>query len=261
MDDAIIISDLHLGSEVCNDRLILEFLDAVEDDALPAKQLILNGDVFDSWDFRRLKKKHWKILSRLRSMSDHRTIIWIGGNHDGPADLISHLLGLNVADTYVLESGGRSILVMHGHQFDSFIDAHPLLTKFADFFYFWLQKIDKSVAIARKVKKASKIFLRCTEIIKRKALAYAQKRSFTVVCLGHTHLYAEDEGPIGYYNSGCWTEGHGSYLAVKDGVVQLRHFTGYKNEDHTGDGRLAATDQRGGENLSGDPGKTQGPGT
>ena len=57
------------------------------------ERLILNGDVFDSIDFRRLKKSHWKVLSLLRKLSDELEIIWLCGNHDGSAEVVSHLLG------------------------------------------------------------------------------------------------------------------------------------------------------------------------
>ncbi len=82
MYDAIVISDLHLGSEVCQAKQLVRFLDQIKDDLLVTRELILNGDVFDSWDFRRLKKNHWKVLSIIRSLSDHVKIVWTSGNHD-----------------------------------------------------------------------------------------------------------------------------------------------------------------------------------
>lgn len=72
---------------------------------LLSAKLILNGDVFDSIDFRRLKKNHWKVLSLIRKLSDHLEIIWLCGNHDGSAELVSHLLGVSVQDEYILHSG------------------------------------------------------------------------------------------------------------------------------------------------------------
>ena len=68
--DAIIISDLHLGSENSQARLITQFLESLIDQTLRTRRLIINGDVFDSIDFRRLKKTHWKVLSTLRHLSD-----------------------------------------------------------------------------------------------------------------------------------------------------------------------------------------------
>src|SRR5947209_16201458 len=103
MHDAVIISDVHLGSENCQARQLSRFLDGVLDGELPTHRLILNGDVFDSIDFRRLKKHHWRVLSLLRKLSDRVEVLWINGNHDGPAEVVSHLLGVEVRDELVLE--------------------------------------------------------------------------------------------------------------------------------------------------------------
>lgn len=225
MYDSIIISDLHLGSEVCQARLIEKFLLKIKNQELVAKELILNGDVFDSWDFRRLKKNHWGVLSLLRSLSDKMHIIWINGNHDGPAEIVSHLLGVDVAEEYIFESGGKKIIALHGHRFDSFISDHPLVTKIADYFYRWMQKIDKSFYWARCAKKASKTFLRCTEKIEARAINYARKKHCNIVCCGHTHLEIEhpNNADIGYFNSGCWTEYPCSYLTILNGEIKLHH--------------------------------------
>ena len=67
MFDAIIISDVHLGSENCQARQLTHFLESIHSETVLTRRLILNGDVFDSIDFRRLKKNHWKVLSILPS--------------------------------------------------------------------------------------------------------------------------------------------------------------------------------------------------
>ena len=104
--EAIIISDIHLGSDVSQARLLTDFLEKVDNENL-TKCLILNGDFFDNMDFRRLKKYHWKVLSTIRSMSDHIKVVLILGNHDGPAEILSHLLGMDFLEEYVFESGGK----------------------------------------------------------------------------------------------------------------------------------------------------------
>ena len=71
------------------------FLERIADGELRTARLILNGDVFDSIDFRRLNKNHWKVLSLIRKLSDHLEIIWLCGNHDGSAEIVSHLLGVD----------------------------------------------------------------------------------------------------------------------------------------------------------------------
>src|SRR5262245_51546741 len=172
--DAIVISDVHLGSENCQAKALTHFLEEILAGNRPTARLILNGDVFDSIDFRRLKKNHWKVLSLLRKLSDKIEIIWLCGNHDDSVENFSHLLGVTVKDEYLLRSGTRQILTLHGHIFDEFLDAHPWLTWWSDVIYFFLQRIDKTHTIARYAKKSSKTFVRCAQKIEEKSIAYAR---------------------------------------------------------------------------------------
>ncbi|MCE9534510.1 MAG: metallophosphoesterase family protein [Planctomycetes bacterium] len=225
MLDALIISDLHLGSENCQARQLTRFLEAIRDGEMPTQRLILNGDVFDSIDFRRLKKHHWKVLSLLRKLSDRVEIRWISGNHDGSAEIVSHLLGVEVQDEMILESAGRRILLHHGHRFDEFIDNHPIITAVADMIYRVLQRIDRSHHFAKLAKSKSKTFLRCTQKIENKSIEYAKKLGCEAVCCGHTHrALVNESGPIAYYNSGCWTERPCNFLTVLDGDISLLAF-------------------------------------
>lgn len=225
MFDAIVLSDIHLGSSNCQAKSLVRFLEKLADEEIVTARLVLNGDVFDSIDFRRLNKSHWKILSLIRKLSDRMDIIWISGNHDGSPELISHLLGVTVKDETVLTSGGRDILFMHGHLFDDFIDAHPFLTWVGDCIYILLQKIDKTHSFAKLAKKGSKTFLRCVRKIEEGAIEHGRRKSCHAVCCGHTHqAVAKCELPIAYYNSGCWTELPCTYLTVLDGKVDLHSF-------------------------------------
>ncbi|MEZ6143179.1 MAG: metallophosphoesterase family protein [Zavarzinella sp.] len=225
MYDVLILSDLHLGSDNCQAKELIRLLEQVRNGEILTSSIILNGDVFDSIDFRRLKKNHWKVLSLIRKMSDWIDITWISGNHDGSAEMCSHLLGVDVCDQKIIQSGDQRILFHHGHRFDEFIDRHPFLTAFADAVYRFLQKIDSSHHIARTAKKRSKIFLRCTEKIQNKSIELAEKLNCQAVCCGHTHHpVCVETGPVRYYNSGCWTEKPCHYLTVKDGHVRLHSF-------------------------------------
>jgi UDP-2,3-diacylglucosamine pyrophosphatase LpxH len=224
MYDAIIVSDIRLGSSNCQSKALTQLLEDIADGVVVTDCLILNGDVFDSFDFRRLGKHHWKVLSMIRKLSDQIKIIWICGNHDGSAEVVSHLLGVTVKDEFVFRSGDREILVLHGHTFDDFIDTHPILTWIGDCIYALLQWVDSSHTIARMAKKGSKTFVRCVQKIERGAIAQAKRMGCDVVCCGHTHLAVEnphDESGVQYFNSGCWTESPCTYLTIVDGLVQL----------------------------------------
>jgi UDP-2,3-diacylglucosamine pyrophosphatase LpxH len=225
MYDAIVLSDLHLGSRNCQARRLNEFLQRLVDGSLPTRRLILNGDVFDSIDFRRLEKAHWTVLSRLRQLAEHLEVIWIAGNHDGSAEIVSSLLGLQVQDEVILESGEERFLLLHGHVFDSFIQSYPLLTALADGVYRFLQWLDRSHRFAKMAKHGSKTFLRNARKIADGAMDLARKRGCTAAICGHTHhAVLQTEGPVAYYNSGCWTELPCTYLTLREGLVELHEF-------------------------------------
>ena len=222
--DAIIISDLHLGSDVSQTGLLHCFLNRICVGDMPTKDLIINGDVFDSMNLNRLHKGHWQIVSDIRSLTDHVNVIVNMGNHDGDLDNLANLTGFKLTDEYVFVSGGKRMLAFHGDKYDEFITRHPIITSIADFGYGWLQKIDKSFYTARQAKRASKTFLRCSNIIETRAIEYAKKQECSVVFCGHTHMEIYHPGEISYYNSGCWTELPCSYIVVRDGNVELRKF-------------------------------------
>ncbi len=222
MHDAVIISDLHLGSDNCQAGRICDFLERVRSGEIATNRLILNGDVFDSIDMRRLKKKHWKVLSLIRKLSDEIDVLWLCGNHDGPMEFISQLLGVTMKDEHVFESGGRRILIFHGHIFDEFLDKHPILTWVADRIYGLLQKIDRSHSLAKFAKRGSKTFLRCAKKIMNGAIEKARKMDCTAVCCGHTHQAIEmRDGDVHYFNSGCWTEKPCNWLTVTRGEIEV----------------------------------------
>src|SRR5262245_23309661 len=222
MLEAVILSDLHLGSDNCQAKRLCRLLEEIVDGNLLTERLILNGDVFDSIDFRRLTKSHWKVLSLIRKLSDHVETVWLCGNHDGSAEFVSHLLGVTVQDEYVLESGGRRVLFFHGHIYDEFLDNHPILSWCGDVIYAFLQWLDRSHHLAKVAKKGSKTFLRCAKKIEEQAIAHAIRKHCTAVCCGHTHHpVVNTSGPVHYYNSGSWTELPCTYLTVADGLIEL----------------------------------------
>ena len=93
--DTIIISDLHLGSEVSRAPAALRMLKSAS-----FNRLILLGDIFCDLNFGRLKKEHWKFLSYIRKLSNPKReieVVWVEGNHDhGLSQVMSHLVGICV---------------------------------------------------------------------------------------------------------------------------------------------------------------------
>ncbi len=221
-DKTIIISDLHLGSNLCQAKLLSNFLTDIE---TRCSRLILNGDIFDSIDFRRLKKSHWDILSLIRKVSNKIEVVWVQGNHDGDIDSISHLLGVQVVDQYSFSSGTRSILALHGHQFDSFLTDHPFLTWLGDLIYNFVQKLDRHHCIARFLKRNSKHYLRNALKVRLGSTNLGSKLDHDIVCAGHIHSkdYHYGTHPE-YFNSGSWTELPCSYIEIFNGLAEVKEY-------------------------------------
>src|SRR5215471_5803833 len=187
--DCIIISDLHLGSDVCQAKLLEEFLVwAVEH----CRELVINGDIFDDLNFKRLTKRHFACLKVIRRNSDREDfrLVWVRGNHDGPADIISHIVGVDILDEYVYDNGRIQLLILHGDQFDTFTTAYPLLTEVACGVFYYIQKYMPHRA-ARWIRRISKRWQRNSQLVESRAIEYARSRGFHYVTCGHTHLALE----------------------------------------------------------------------
>jgi len=220
--DAIVISDIHLGAHNCQAKTLCAFLQTVRREIKP-KKLILNGDVFDSFDTR-LRKRHWEVLTDLRKMSDEMEVVWIQGNHDrdGPADMVSHLFGATFYQkSYCFASGGKQVLCVHGDRWDTFTSKRPILTWAADQVYWFLQWVDPSFYLAKLAKRSSKTFLRNAERVEIGARTMMAEKGCDIVLTGHTH-HPVARGD--YFNSGSWTEHPPTYLEVDNGRVELKSF-------------------------------------
>jgi UDP-2,3-diacylglucosamine pyrophosphatase LpxH len=222
--DTIIISDIHLGSKVTRTREIIELLSRVN-----FKRLIINGDVFDSINMRRLDKHHWKVLSLLRKLTNKNNqheVIWIRGNHDGFSDLLTQLLGLKVYNEYEFSIDGKKALVLHGDIFDTFTSRFPLISEIADRFYRFSLYIDPiKMRFGRWLKRNSKTFIRNTIKVRERAIAYARHKQVDYIICGHTHhAEALTEDRITYLNSGCWTDSPSHFVGIVNKQIQVLQF-------------------------------------
>lgn len=222
--DCLVISDLHLGSVMCQARLLEEFLTWA---ATRTKVLVINGDVFDDLNFKRLTKRHFACLKVIRRNSDRDDfrLIWIRGNHDGPADIISHIVGVEILDEYVYDNGRVRLLILHGDQFDTFITHYKLLTEVACGVFYWIQKWAPHKT-ARWIRRITKRFQRNSELVRDRAIEYARGKGFCHVTCGHTHLpMTTESGGVHYYNTGTWIESPPCpFLAVAGDEVRLELF-------------------------------------
>jgi len=207
--DAIIISDLHLGSRVCQRGKLLRFLNDIYFGKIKTKFLIVNGDFLDS------PKGLDSVLFAL--LTKHFDTVLIRGNHDGHQ---SKLHGVEVNSGWCLLSGDKRIFIFHGDFVDEFIRRHPFITWLAEKGYDLLQQLN--LKWAYWLKHYSKTLIHCSEQIEKEARFIIGKR-YDMVCCGHTHFAKASDDGI-YFNSGCWTEPHCHYLTVKDGKIELHEY-------------------------------------
>jgi UDP-2,3-diacylglucosamine pyrophosphatase LpxH len=213
--DTIILSDVHLGSEVSRASSALRMLKSAS-----FNRLILLGDIFSDLNFRRLKKEHWQFLGYIRKLSNPKRqieVVWVEGNHDhGLAQLMSHLVGIRVYQEYIWEFAGVRHLAVHGHQFDRFLTRNRLLSRFLSALHLGLQK----VSFGRKrmigfLERFDTAWLRLSAKVASGALAHARTKSAERVFCGHTHeaLTLKRDG-VEYYNSGSWTQDKTTYITI-----------------------------------------------
>jgi len=206
--DTVVISDIHLGSPVCNREKVLKVL------SLDFKRLIINGDLFDNYSFKRFNKKDWDILSKLRKLSKTHNIIFIHGNHDSNGEFMSAIMGMEFVEYYEFELNNSKFFLEHGDKYDHWIKHKPFITWFFTGIYYWLQRIDKSHRISRLTKKLSKSWIQAKDIVRTKFVEKRGKK-YDVLMAGHTH-HAEivDCGACVYVNSGSFCEVKCSYIKI-----------------------------------------------
>jgi UDP-2,3-diacylglucosamine pyrophosphatase LpxH len=230
--DTLIMSDLHLGSEVSRAREALQLIKLRH-----FRRLILLGDIFADLNFSRLSKDHWRFLSEIRKLSNPKRnieVVWVEGNHDaGLTDLMSHLVGVRAYQEYSWVYAGLRHLAIHGHQFDGFAIRQEFLSKFGTLLYLQLQKLDvKGKSFSRLLDNLNTHWLRLSPKVCDGALEYARRRGFQRVFCGHTHAAVEAErGGVRYYNSGSWVGAQPTYITVGEQGVEIHQYAGIDDCD------------------------------
>ncbi len=220
MLDAVIVSDLHLGASNSRHRAVERLLWQVVG---RTRRIVFNGDLVDHWNLPRWPREHFETLASLRRLGEHAEVVWIAGNHEESSAKARAILDLPFVDEYRFASAGVPVLCQHGHQYDDFIQAHPVLTWLGDVIYGLAQAVDPTHRLARWLKRRSKILLSTVEAVTAGAVREARRGCCGLVTTGHTHMagLSEMDDGVWYANTGCWTEKPASYLTVEGGALQL----------------------------------------
>jgi UDP-2,3-diacylglucosamine pyrophosphatase LpxH len=233
---AIIVSDLHLGTK---DSKAEEFIEFIEKH--PTDLLILNGDIVDGWALNRgtkWKKQHTKVISKLLQLSNKTRIIWIRGNHDEFIQefIGTHLGAIEIREDYKLDINNtmESYYIFHGDVIDVFITKYKWLSKIGSVGYdfaLWLNRIYNTyrkwrklpyISISQKIKESVKVATNYVNDFEVTALSMATKKGCNGVICGHIHQPA-DRMICGkrYLNSGDWIENMSAILVDYDGKLYL----------------------------------------
>ena len=209
----VILGDVHLGSPLCRTAQLSAMLDEVHFD-----RLILNGDIFDDLNFRRLKERHWAVLDRIRKLADKKEVVWICGNHDGSQAAMRRLLGVEVVMDYSFKFKGEKVLVVHGHEFDKFHHDTRGLSKLRNVFYgfaLWFD-VPRKTAI-QWAQRSSAIFMRAAKRVKEKAVLKAKAKGARYAVVGHTHHREVDEvDGVLFLNPSSWLTSQPAYVLFDD---------------------------------------------
>lgn len=225
--DTIIISDIHLGSPMCQAKELLVFLQSIE-----VKRLVLNGDIFE--DLKRtyrLHRDHWAVLNQLRSMSDNCEVVWVKGNHDTihrnkKEDLIalSNLLGIKMKYQLVFNVGEIRCLAIHGDKWDNYIYKYPMLSSVVTWIYDRSKELftGRTRNIIKWIKRKSKLLMRNSNFVMSGAVDYAEDLECNMVVCGHTHqAMLEKVGPVAYGNCGTWESFTPTYVTIDEDKARL----------------------------------------
>jgi UDP-2,3-diacylglucosamine pyrophosphatase LpxH len=222
--DTLIISDLHLGSDVSRAREATELLETRK-----FRRLVLLGDIFSDLNFRRLTSDHWKFLSRIRKLSNPKRkieVVWVEGNHDqGLSQIMSHLVGVPVYQRYVWEYEGKRHVALHGHQFDPRSEA---LNRVGERLFYTLQKLDGNrKRFSRLIDRVNTRWLRMESRVAEGALLYARAGRVDRIFCGHTHVAShQNRHGVDYYNSGSWIDANPTYLTIDEQGVHIHRYEG-----------------------------------
>ncbi len=236
--DTLLLSDVHLGSDISRAREALAVLDACS-----YRRLILLGDIFSDLNFARLNGDHWKFLSQIRKLSNRKRrieVVWVEGNHDqGLSKVMSHLVGIPVYQRYVWEFQGKRHLAIHGHQFDRFVANNAFISRVGELLFAQIQKLDhRNKTFSRYLDRINTRWLRLESKVAAGAIAYAKSGHIDRIFCGHTHVSARIERDgVEYYNTGCCIDARPTYITIGEEGVTIREYDGGAYHCHSGEER------------------------
>ncbi len=213
--NAIIVSDLHMGTPYFLNGDFERFLENISEDC----ELILNGDIIDN-SYAKLKSPHLRILDMIKEVSYRQRVVWVQGNHDN-GYMPKGLGRVHFKRLYSIEN---KLLVAHGHDFDEIMPRNQAFLKAFMFIHDLRVKLGaRPVHVAKYAKKWKAFYKVLRKNVMMNAVNCAMENGYEAVICGHTH-YPEERflNGIRYLNTGSWTESPAFYLVVNTKEITLR---------------------------------------
>lgn len=222
--DAVVLSDVHLGTYGCHATELITYLRSIE-----PKLLVLNGDIVDIWQFRKhyFPAAHMQVIKEIFSlMSKGTEIVYITGNHDESLRRYSGLrLGnFRLEDKLVIDMDGQRTWIFHGDVFDATTKGSAkLIAKLGGHGYDILILVNRAInwilksigrekmSLSKKVKNSVKKAVSWIGDFEQTAAELAIENQYSTVICGHIHqpqirTVETDKGSVVYMNSGDWIE-------------------------------------------------------
>ena len=242
--DIVVLSDIHLGTYGCHAKEVLHYLNSIK-----PKKIILNGDIFDIWQFRKryFPKSHMLVIKKIFSMAAKGTkVYYITGNHDEKLRRFSDtkMGNIYILDKLVLNIDGKRAWFFHGDVFDASIQhtkwiaklggwGYDLLIIFNRFINTILVKLGREkYSLSKKIKNSVKGAVKFISNFEQTATELAIENNFDYVVCGHIHQpqilkVVTPKGNTTYLNSGDWVENL-TALEYSNEQWKLYHYQGTK---------------------------------
>jgi UDP-2,3-diacylglucosamine pyrophosphatase LpxH len=246
---SVFISDIHLGTDICQYDKLLQFLKSLESEdksSYDIENLFLVGDIIDMTNInhRIFWSKGRTVIKKFLRMADKGVnVYYIPGNHDYfvrnellEEDSITHSFdGITFAEEYIHEAvDGKKYLILHGDKFDGAVRLHPWIYKLGDWSYQfliflskWQNKIRrllgfKEWSLSLWLKTKAKSAVNFISNFENLVVDDAKRNNVDGIIAGHIHK-AEDKmiGNIRYLNDGCWTEFCSALVEHTDGTMEI----------------------------------------
>lgn len=202
--DIVVISNVHLGTEDCNAKKLLNYLNSIE-----PKHLVLNGDIISvsQLNEKHFPKSHLKIIKKIMSFSVNGTkVSYVVGNHDEALrKFVGKAVGnISIVNKLLLEIDTKKMWIFHGDVFQKYNTLSKWLVKFGRFGYNMLIFTNRWLNSKNKSLKNNGVFEKTVSEI-------AIDNAYDYVVCGHKgqpkiEVKTTAKGSTTYMNCGDWVE-------------------------------------------------------